>query len=444
VDNLKRTAGKPDIAKSVEVIDDSTVVFHFARPYPGQMFDAGLPILPAHILEKIPRKDLRTAPVNKSPIGFGPFSLARWSPLQEVILQSNQQSVVPGPAKLPQLVFRIIPEYRSRLSQIESGEVDLVSGVRPEDADRLAREVSAVDIISTPGRDYDFLGWNNVDPDTYIASKGKTIRPHKLFGSSIVRKALTMAVDREEFVKAYLGRHGQVAFGGISPLFKWAFNDSLKPLPFDPRQAQTLLENEGWKDTDGDGILDNKGIRFSFTLKVPAGNQLRNVIATAVQEQLRHVKIDMKIEQVERGTFWQEITMRKYDAWLAGFSVPLQMQLEDLWGSDLAMHPFNLVGFRNSRVDAILALTKSLKAETDGAALWKEFQAIVHEQQPCTFLYWINNIVAVNKRIHGAHIGILGTTHHAWEWYIAEPGTPAATNLRQPNVLPIFAEGFVP
>jgi peptide/nickel transport system substrate-binding protein len=422
VDKLKRTGGRQDIRKSVEVRDDTTVVFHFASAYAGQLFDAGLPILPAHILGGLLRKDLRTDPVNKSPTGFGPFSLVKWTPLQEIVLQSNPGSAVPYPAKLSQMIFRVIPDYRTRLAQLESGEVDLVSGLRPEDADKVARERPEIEIISTPGRDYDFLGWNNVDTGTPAGTPGASFRPHRLFGSSNVRKALTLAINREELVQAYLGTHGRVSFGGISPLFKWAYNDSLKPLPFDPLQSMRLLEQEGWKDTDGDAILDKNGLRFSFVLKVPAGNQLRTVVASAVQQQLKQVKIDMRIEQVERATFWQEVTTRKYDAWLAGFSVPLQMQLDDLWGSDLEKHPFNLTGMRNARVDRILAAAGTLKAETDGAALWKEFQSIVHEEQPCTFLYWINNIVAVNKRIRGTRIGVLGTTHHAWEWYVDNAG----------------------
>jgi peptide/nickel transport system substrate-binding protein len=426
VENLRRTGGKLVIRESVEVRDDSTVVFHFARAYPGQLFDAGLPILPAHILDKIPRKGIRTDPVNRTPVGFGPFSLTRWTPLQEIVLQSNPESVVPYPAKLSQLILRIIPDYRTRLSQLESGEADLVAGVRPEDADRLTGGAQDIEIISTPGRDYDFLGWNNVEIEAHGGSSPATIRPHRLFGSSNVRRALTMAINRDELVRAYLGKHGQAAFGGISPLFKWAYNDSLKPLPFDPRGSRELLEREGWKDAGGDGILVRNKVRFSFILKVPAGDQLRTVVAAAVQQQLRQVKIEMKIEQVERATFWQEVTTRKYDAWLAGFSVPLQMQMDDLWGSDLAKYPFNLTGFRNARVDRILATARSLKRETDGAALWKEFQKIVHEEQPCTFLYWINSIVAVNRRVHGTHIGVLGTTHNAWEWDVGNAGQVGA------------------
>ena len=429
IEGLRLTNGKIDITKSVEVLNDSTVVFHFEQPYPGQLFDAGLPIIPAHVFEIVARKDLRTHPINKNPIVSGPFVLERWTPLQEVVLASNENCSVPHPAKVSKLVFRVLPDYRSRVSQLLSGEVDIVGGLRMEDADLVMKQSPSVEIISTHGRDYDFLGWNNIDPKVFEDSDGKTIKPHPMFGKARVRRALTMAINREEIVTAYLGKHGQQAIGGVSPLFKWAYNSTMKPLPYDKQQALTLLENEGWKDTDGNGILDRQGQEFAFTLRVPSGNQLRSVVATVVQQQLRDVKIDMEVEQVERGTFWENMMGRKYDAWFAGFSVPLQMQLDDLWGSDLEKYPFNLTGFRNKRIDEILAAARKLTNESEGAPLWKEFQAIIHEEQPCTFLFWINNIVGVSKRVGGTSIGVLGITHKAWEWSLQEGKGGVAARL---------------
>ncbi len=419
VQNLRLTNDKLDITKSVEPLDDSTVVFHFERSYPGQLFDIGLPILPWHMLNNIPRKELRTHAINRSPVTSGPFALARWIPMQEVLLIPSQNKLKDFSPKLSQLVFKILPEYRTRIAQLRSGEVDIVAGLRIEDADSSARNRN-LEIVSTVGRDYDFLGWNNIDPDAYAKSDGKLIEPHRLFGSANIRRALTMAINREEIVNAYLGKHGQQAVGGVSPLFKWAYNDTLKPLPFNKSEASALMEQEGWRDSDGDGIRDKNGVAFSFTLKLASGNQLRDVIAAAIQHQLKDIKIEMKIEQVESGTFWNDLMQRKYDAWFAGFRVPLQMQLDDFWGSDLKKSPFNLAGFKNQRVDEILSEVKNLSKESDGGNLWKEFQVIVHSEQPYTFLFWQNNIVGINKRVKGTHIGILGPTHRAWEWHVGE------------------------
>ena len=417
VQNFLLTGGKPDIAKAVEPLNDSTVIIHFQKASPSQLFDIGVPLIPAHVFSTISRKELRTHPVNRAPITAGPFALSHWTPMQEIVLARSTNFGTSFVPKLSKFIFKILPDYRTRIAQLQSGEVDVVAGLRVEDADLPSRNPN-LKIISAVGRDYDFLGWNNIDPETWAKSVGKTIAPHRLFGSANVRRALTMAINRDEIVKAYLRTHGQQAIGGVSPLFKWAYNDSLKPLPFDKTQAMALLEKEGWKDSDGDGILDKNGVKFSFTLKLASGNQLRDIVATVVQQQLKNLKIEMKIDQVERGTFWNDVMQRKYDAWFAGFSVPLQMQLDDLWGSDLKKYPFNLAGFHNKRSDEILSAVKTLKNESDGAALWKEFQVIVHNEQPYTLLFWINNIVGVNERLRNTHIGILGTTHKAWEWSV--------------------------
>ena len=124
----------------------------------------------------------------------------------------------------------------------------------------------------------------------------------------------------------------------------------------------------------------------------------------------------MKIEQVERSAFWNAVGGKQFDACIAGFSVPLQMQLDEMWGSDLQRSHFNIPSFRNRRADEILAGARRAVRETDYAAEWKEFQALLRREQPCTFLYWLNDLVAVNKRVRGTSMGILGVAYRAEEW----------------------------
>lgn len=417
-ENLRAFDGRRNISKSVEVLNDSTVVFHFEHATSGLLFDVGVPLLPKHILDRVPRSELRAHWFNKQPVTSGPFLLERYVPLQEVVLRENASrwcGIKPG---VQRLVFKILPDYRTRVAQLESGEVDIVTGLRAEEAVALSSHPN-VTVLSIAGRDYDFIGWNNIDPEVYRKSAGRVVKPHPLFGSKNVRKALTLAIDRDRIVHAYLGQYGRAAIGGVPPLFRWAYNDTLKPLPFDPEQAKRLLAGEGWRDADGDGILERAGRRFSFAMKLSSGNQLRSVVATRVQQHLREIGIEAKIEQVERATFWNDLMQRRYHAWIAGFRMPMLMQLDPWWHSDLKRSHFNLVGFRNKRVDEILAAASRLNQESDAAGLWKEFQMIVHEEQPYTFLFWINDLIAANKRVHGMRPGPFGVTYKAWNWYVA-------------------------
>ncbi|MBI1804107.1 MAG: hypothetical protein HYR77_06525 [Ignavibacteria bacterium] len=420
VEGLRKSKdGTIRIAEAVEIINDSTVLFHFDHPYPGQLFDAGLPILPAHAFDStLHRESLKESPLNHWPLSAGPFKLKSWKAMQQIELEANQSSVLPYPAKLSGLIYRIIPDYHSRLMQLASGEIDVFPYINVEDALQLAQNDSNINVQSLGERFYDAINWNNIDSDVFKKSKGKKIVPHLLFSNSTVRRALTMAINRKEIVDSYLKAYGREAIGPISPIFRWAYNDTLKPLPFNPREASALLAEEGWHDSDGDGILDRGGHLFSFTLKIPSGSQLRSEIATIVQNQLKAVKINVKIEQIERAVFWNDIMEKNFDACIAGFTVPLQMQLDELWGSDLEKSRFNLTSFQNERVAKILAKAKLVENEKENADAWKEFQVILQNEQPCTFLYWMNDLVAVNKRVKGTQIGVLGISYQAGDWYL--------------------------
>ena len=417
---LKTKGGLFDPQRAVEVIDDSTVRFHFSRPYSGQLFDAGLPILPIHQYGKYRRSELRHADINRQPLSSGPFLFSSWKPMQEIVLATNPASVLPHPAKTSKLIFRVIPDYQTRLLQFRKGEIDVLPYINAADAIDLIKHHPEFVITQMGERFYDAINWNNIDGDAYASSKGKRIVPHPLFGSVNVRRALTIAINRAEILDAYVRPFGRECFAPISPIFKWAYNDTLGPLPYEPDIAKKLLLAEGWRDANGDGILEQRGRKFAFTLKVPSGNELRTAIAAVVQSKLREIGIDVKIELVERAAFWESVMEKRFDACIAGFSVPLQMQLDELWGSNLQRSRFNLTSFRNERIDAILAGAKTVTSDSAYAAQWKEFQYIIRSQQPCTFLYWMNDLVAINKRLEGTDVGILGITRHAERWQIHE------------------------
>lgn len=421
LDNLQKAPdGTIDVNKSIEVLNDSTVVFHFRRAYASQLFDAGLPIVPAHVFNSVPRADLRTHVSNRKPVGARPFSLESWKPMQELVLVANPLSRFPKPAALNRLVLRILPDKTSRLQELKKGGIDIMGGLEPLDVADLASSAPFVHIIPVRARQYFFIGWNNIDGSVYAASKGAAVRPHPLFGSATVRRALTYAINRKEMIATLLGNWGDEATGPISPLFRWASNDTLTALPYDPAIASKLLAAEGWIDRDGNGVREKGGRRFSFSLIVPAGDQFYLDVANMVLRQLREVGVEVKIQPVDGSTFFPTLIEKKYDACVAGFEIPLQIQMDDFWSSNLRRYPFNVVSFRNRRVDQLLALAKTSLNEIDTAPLWKEFLAIIYQDQPCTFLFWSSKIVGVNRRLQGANIGVLGTLYHAWEWHTAE------------------------
>jgi peptide/nickel transport system substrate-binding protein len=405
-----------DVKKSIEVLNDSTVIFHFQRFSPAQFSDAGLPILPKHILDSIPESELRNASFNRNPIGAGPFSVAEWKQSDEVVLASNRSSVLPGPAKLDQLVFRILPDHGSRFEALKSGEIDLMTDLDTREALELTSSRLPIRVVTTPERQYQFVGWNNIDGYEYSKSNGAVIRPNELFGDVRVRRALTMAIDRKSIVTALLSSYGRVAFGPVAPIFRQAYDDALQPLPFDPAAASQLLKQDGWEDKDNEGVLKKGNTKFSFELTIPSDSPFTLDLANIIQQQLRNIKVEAKINQVEESVFWQRLNNKKFDAFIGGFEVPLRIEMSEFWNSDLKKNPFNMVSYRNPQVDLILQKAESETPGDRANGLWKKFQVILSHDQPCTFLFWEKNVIGVSDRIVGTHFSVLGTTDHAWDW----------------------------
>ena len=93
-----------------------------------------------------------------------------------------------------QLIFKVVPDYTSRINQLEKKEIDLMEKVKTEDVKSFEQNKSII-IKSTTGREYDYIGWNNIDAEVY--QKEKRFEPNKLFGSPEIRKALTCAINRK-------------------------------------------------------------------------------------------------------------------------------------------------------------------------------------------------------------------------------------------------------
>lgn len=413
---LPAPGGAIDIDKSIIVVNDSTVLFHFAKAYPSQLFDLALPIVPAHIFKAIAVEALRTHPMNKTPVTAGPFRLASWKPMQEIALVPDPFCVLPAPALVGHLVFRIVPDAHTQIAQLRSHELDMILDIDAADAAELKRSASDVSVTPIEGRRYHFIGWNNIDEAAYARSNGKTIQPHPLFGSPRTRRALTYAVNRTELLNTLLLGYGTIANGPVAPFFRWAYDGTITPYPYDPKKAMELLAEDGWSDSNNDGVLDKNGKKFSFELYIPTGAKFWADVATVLQKELRDVKIDMKIAKAERSVYWQSLIEKKYDAWIAGFEVPMELKFEGFWGSDLKKNQFNIFSYRNARVDSIVN-TASFITDPDAAARsWKEFQQLLHAEQPCTFLFWENRLVAVNTRIAGTDINRLQTIRSAYAW----------------------------
>ncbi len=404
-----------NLQKTFTVNSPYDLTINFKKGSIPSFFDIDFPIIPQHIYAGKDRKNLVTIEKEIKPVTDGAFKLASWEKNQAIILKQNKDSFLYNPQGISEIIFKIVPDYNSQLTQLKNGEIDFMQDVKAGDVAALEKN-GGLDVSFLKGTQYDFIGWNNIDPELY--AKSKKVVPNKLFGDPKVRTALSYAVNRKEILQEFLNNYGQLAAGPIAPIFKSIIDTSLEPIPYDPDKAKQLLASAGWKDEDNSGVLKKNGIKFSFTLNYPSGNPLREFAANVIQNNLKAVGISAKLEPVEPEVFFQKMFARELNAWISGWSVQIPVDMKVLWHSNLDKGPFNVVSFQNKSVDMILDKIEKERSENQKAALYKELQDIIYKEQPVTFLYWIDNIIAFNNRIQNVTITPLGPLDRCWEWSI--------------------------
>jgi len=407
--------GRVDFDKAIETPNDTTLVFRFYKPVPEHLalFHTSLTPLPSHRWKNVKPAEFRNSPLNIQPLGAGPYQLKGWKQQQELVLGSSPKSDLPKPGNIPLISFRVVPDYTVRLTQLQTGAVDVVENIKPEDFTALLKANRQLEVKTVGQRVYDYVGWSNIDQGEYHKS-GK-VKPHPLFGSSRVRLALTHAIDREAIIDGYLKQYGVVCNTDVSPSLKWAYNDRIAPHAFDPARATAMLKAEGWLP-GADGILQKQGKRFSFVLYTNSGNARRNYASVVIQQNLRSIGIDCKLDVQESNVFFENLHQRKLDAWMAGWAIGLEIDPLDVWGSDLNKSRFNFTGYQNLRVDQLCDLAKQKMDPLGARPYWLEYQEILHRDQPVTFLYWMQETQGFSKRIEGEELNIAGSFYNIDDW----------------------------
>ncbi len=401
-----------NIKKSFQELSPYKLKINFVSKYSPDLFELACPILPKHIYDKLNRKNLSSSDVNDKPVTDGPFTLGSWQRGQSLILKSNPNSYLHKKNSISRLIFKVVPDYNSRLNQLKTGEIDVMELIRPEDKNDLGNQIK---IVPVKGREYEYIGWNNISVEDF--AKGK-IEPNKFFGDKNVRKALTYAINRKEILSQYLLGNGEISVSPVTPIFKSDIDTSIQPYEYNVDKAKQLLAASGWKDSNNDGILDKNGLKFSFTLNIPSGNPRREYEATVIKNNLKEVGIEVNVQTLEPSTFFDELQKKQFNAWIASWLIALPIDFKPFWYSDLNNYVFNVSNYQNKKVDQILDELETRIPQATKIKLYKEFENIIHNDEPATFMFWMDDIVGYNKRIKNIEIDPLGVVQYCWNWTV--------------------------
>ncbi len=387
-----------------EAIDESTIRFYLKRPY-FLMMDGvfgGVPIQPSHIIKKLSGvgySESATNPIDRAPIGTGPYRMDQWVNGQMISLRRNPDYWGKRP-HIDRIVYRIVQEESVMLELAERGEVDVVSRVRANQWIRLkdSRLQEKFNRNLYYEANYRWIGWNLRRPQ---------------FQDSRVRRALTMLTDRPGIINSLL--HG-LAKPTVCH-FYWASracDQTLKPLPYDPVEAVRLLEQAGWVDRDGDGIRDFQGHRFEFSFMIPAASDEAARIGTKMKEDFFRAGIDLKLQRVEWSAFVRRLRTHDFDACTLLWSGEPRGDPTQIWSSSSIDDGSNYISFSNPVADKLMHEARGELDDNKRDALYRAFGRILYDEQPYTWLYVRPTMSLLSRRIKGVRPTLLGWVLEDW------------------------------
>ncbi len=418
------------------VVNDYELVWKFTRAYDRTTMTAhtGMPPVPKHKLLDADRATLRGNPLVREPLQSGPFKIEQWLPNEKIVLVPNDKYAGPDEfkASLNRVIFKILPEYATRLVELENGSTDVAEAILVADADRLRKEHPEITLHRRGWRSMDYVAWNRFDGADYKARKGEleagaevdwnAVEPHPFLSDKAVRRAFAKAVSVDKLMKDLLtSETGEVyakrSVSTITPALCNVHNSDITPMPFEVEAAKAELDAAGWTDTDGDGIRDKDGVPMAFTLMTNSGNARRAKGAIIIQAQLKEVGAKVEIETVETNTFFERLRKKDFEAALSGWSAGLFVDMSTMWKSGDAFE-FNFPSYENAEVDALIDQALAEPDPVKNGELWKQVQAMIYEDQPYMFLYWMDEIVGVHERFGNAKVNVLSPFHELWTWSV--------------------------
>lgn len=241
-----------------------------------------------------------------------------------------------------------------------------------------AKKGLAIHELQYSSRMYSYIGWNESNP---------------LFKNKKIRQAMTMAIDRQRIIKQILNGMGIELSSPFYP-YSSAYDHSIKPWPFDPIHAKRILEEEGFADFDGKGILSKKTeeglLKFEFSLTYYVKNPTTKAIAEYISTALKEIGVQSHLNGVDIADLSAAFDDKSFDAYILAWVLGDPPEdLTQLWHSTGAKEKgsSNAIGFANKKVDEIIeALTYEYDLEKR-IKLYHLFGAIFHEEAPYTLLF---------------------------------------------------------
>ncbi len=401
--------------ESVEALDARRFRVKFREPYAYRAMAFALPILPEH---RFRGRAFLSAADNRAPLASGPYRVVSWKAQESVTLARNPRWWGPA-AHVDRIEFRIVPDNTTAYRLLTAGELD---------EDQLDASLTARAATDPAFRaccravEFYNLDWN------YVALNNRS----PFFADPRVRRALTMLSDRGSIVRNLYRGSARIISGPWAPDSP-AYDANVPPVPFDRRGAARLLEESGWRDSNGNGTLDREGREFEFEILAPAGSDISRQIDEMLSSELARVGVTAHVRTMEWAAFVARVDGGEFEAASLGWSaVDPNPDPYFYWhSSQCAPKGLNSVCYQNPEADRLMEQARGESDAEARTALLHRLHRIFRDDAPVLFLVNSTQKFGFSKAVRGlttSPLGLYGIWPGPVGWWLAPPAAvrPAA------------------
>ncbi len=391
LETAKASNGSFDLTyiESAVAQDETTVVITLSRPtsiFLNTLASVG--IVPEHAYND---------DYGMNPIGSGPYKFVEWRPQEQIMFTANENYY--GEAPDIKNVTVVFMSEDAALAAVKAGQVDVAYSV----ATLATTQVNGYHVEAIQSAD------NRGFTLPVLPDEGRTTQSGVPIGNNVtcnleIRQAIAYAIDREQIADTVLNGFGRPAYSENDGM---PWNNPDVKIETDVEYAKKLLLDNGWTDTDGDGIVEKDGLKAEFKCVYPSGDSVRQAVGMAAAEQLLDIGIKVDIE----GMSWDEIMKVMFsEAVLMGWGSSSPNETYYLYRSEGALLDdfYNPEGYQNDITDAYLDAAMSALTVEEANENWKKVQwdgvTGTAMQGECPWV-WIVNLDHVTYVRDGLSIG---------------------------------------
>lgn len=411
-------AGQASSISGIEKVDDQTVRLHLKEVYPALEFGGGAiktSVLPKHIFKDMSYQEMVSSDAARTNVvGNGPFVVDKVIPGESVSYKKNPY-YFKGQPKIDVKVDVVSSDQI--VSELKAGHYDYVAGM-PSSQYESFKDLDNVTYLGQLTNSITYTGFNVGHWD---AAKGEhVVDPSKKMNDVALRKAIAYAIDNDTVGKETYHGLNVRANTLLSPFFTDVYVDknTVPGFEYNPEKAKQILADAGYKDTDGDGYVEDKeGKALTITLLAPKGNETSEAVLQQYLTWWKEVGLNVQLlngRTLDFQTYAEKLQKfaDDFDMWTGGFTIGFNPDPDGLYGPKAA---FNFGHFVAPEHTALLQRISSDETfdENVKKELFLQWQQYVQENPFTIPRFYSYDLTAVNKRVK--HVKLTQGDSTGWE-----------------------------